>query len=829
MVAIASRFLLLMAFFIPWLGSMPSKPLMQAVVTVTQESPQTCPSTGCAAGQRINFKSDFDLSAFDPAQNPNVQVCVYNPINWSPTQFGMSTVGGVSGSTYADNYSNCETSPAEYNLTGGRTGFAATGSLGDSLKFTFRLGNAASLPGALLVRVLVKDTSGNWTRISQNFTSLSVTQASSQVFVANDSTTCSGNKPCYINSGDDLENGYGTGLKDALDASPAPALVTLLGNYQVKSYPVVMNQAHVIQGSNNSSLTYSGSDCSRPMLNILSGATLKNLFINDGSCSSVNRNLISIGSTSKVSILSNHLTGGLDAISVTASNSAPVDIQFNHIRGNAGFGIVSASGNTGIVDAVANNIFGNRSGAQVDCGTASKGVMDHNYWGAGILPTSATINCTAEANKRLGAEIENNLSGPGVNAQKVTVTSSLAYSFNNQIGYRHNSTQDFGLYIVNHGYGTVSNIPFVGSQPPSLTACSNYWDVFFADPTLPPSTTTLQLFFKYNMSPSCISAVESATYCGQTSDPTKYPLYWYDLGNSDWFATGRMPGGQETTCQVDNDEIRVSIDQTSGRPNFNDMMHLPYSIALPGQQNAVLLNSFTASPGDRSAYIRWSTAYEIGAYYFTVMRSTSSLGPFTEVGPRYQPLGGSAQGGSYQYQDTGLSNGSTYYYKLKIVNYDLSYSQGGVVSVVPVPPTVTPTLTSTVTSTRTATDIIPTNTRTRTTYPTSTYIFRTPTRTVTVTSTPTSPFRTITTTLTITSSKPVTVTSQNSSPTVDAATQLAFQRSQRTATVNLTPSPTPSQTGDGGTAPFTLVLGGLAAAAVASGAFLWLREKKSGN
>ena len=834
MVANAGRFVLLMAFLFPWLGVSPFKPLMQASVTVTQVSPQVCPSAGCAAGQRINFKTDYGLASFDPTEVYNIQVCVYTPINWSVTSdsFEMSYVGGVTGSTYQNSISYCESAIENYNISGGRIGYAAAEDVGDSLTFNFRLGISASLPGALMIRVRVLDTSGNWIQIGQGLTSLSIAATASQVYVANDAASCSVNSPCYINSGDDVLSGYGTGLKDALDAAPAPANVNILGNYQIKSNAVAVNQAHTIQGSNNATITYSGTDCSQAMLNISAGVTIKNLTINDGSCSTTNRNLIAISSASKVTIESNDLTGGQDAVYLTTSNTAAVDLRYNDITSNSGYGIYSTSGNAGVVDAVANNIFSNRSGTQVVCTSLTKGVMDHNYWGAGVLPSTATLNCTSDASKRLGAPIEHNLTGPGVSVQRVTVSASLTYAFNNQIGYQHSTgATDFGLFIVNHGYGTVENIPFTSSQPSNLSACSNYWDVFFADATLPDAATTLNLYFKYDTSPSCINTVESSVYCGQTTDPSIYPLYWYDLGTSNWITTGRTPGGQDTTCLMASNEIKVTIDQIDGRPSFQDMQHLPYVVALPGQQNAVLLTSFTASPGNNSAYIRWTTAYEIGVYAFAVTRSTTVNGTYIEVGPRFQPLGSSVQGGSYQYIDTGLTNGSTYYYRLKIINYDLSYSLSGPVSVVPVPPTITPSPTRTITRTRTITPITPTVTRTRTLWPTSTYLFKTPTRTVTATITPTSPFRTITTTLTATVTRQITPTILGSvSPSVEAATELAYQRASRTAAaktgIALTATPTPQPGGN--TSPFTVTLVVLAAAAVAGGAFLWLRDRKSG-
>lgn len=831
MTALAGRFLLLICFFLPWLRLDAFASASAATVTVTQLSPQVCPPGGCAAGQRINFKADFSFSSFDPSQDPNVQICVYNPINWSPTQFEMATTGGVSSISYLDSITNCASAPAEYDLTGGRLGKAASGSLGDSLTFNMRLGNAASLDGAMLVKVIEKNTSGNWVETGQSFTSLPVEATAATVYVANDATACGANAPCYLNSGDDQVNGYGTGLKDALDAAPLPSTVKILGDYQIKRNTVLVNRGHTIQGVNNASITYNGTDCTQSMLSITAGATVKNLMINDGACTSTHRNLIAIGSSSKVIIESNDLQGGADAIYLLGSNTAAVDVLFNEITGNAGYGIYSTSGNTGALDVVGNNIYGNRSGAQVECYSPTNRVVDHNFWGAGVLPVTAANQCTSTATKRLGARVEHNITDAGVSVKRVTVSSTLTYAFNNQIGYQRTGGGDFDIYIVNHGYGTVDNVPFTGGQTANLTACSNYWDIFLANSGSLPTTTAIQLFFKYNLSSGCINNIELPLYCGQTSNPASYPLFWYDIGTNTWAATGRSPGGQDTTCLMSSDEIKVNIDQIDGRPNFVDLQRLPFVIGLPGTQGAVVINSFTASPGDRNAFIRWTTASEVGVYAFSVMRSSSYSGTYTDVSPRIQPLGNSSTGGSYEYVDTGLTNGSSYFYRLKIINYDLSYVLGGIISVVPVPPTVTPTPTPSITPTRTRTDIIPTNTRTRTTFPTSTFFFRTATRTVTATATPTSPFKTVTITLTPTPSKPVTATQRGSvSPSIDAATELANQRATRTAAAKTT-SPnagTPgSNGGSDGMTPITAVLGILAGGAVAGGFFLWLRERRN--
>ena len=109
--------------------------------------------------------------------------------------------------------------------------------------------------------------------------------------MAADIATC-GILPCYLNSGDDLANGIGTGLKDAVDARTTASTINILGSYAIKGNSVTINTAHTIQGVTNATLTYGGTQCSNAMLLITAGATIQDLNINDGICVSPSRDLI---------------------------------------------------------------------------------------------------------------------------------------------------------------------------------------------------------------------------------------------------------------------------------------------------------------------------------------------------------------------------------------------------------------------------------------------------------------------------------------------------------------------------------------------------------
>lgn len=805
-----------LGFLFLWIG-LPfttARALPAAAVTLT--SLVNCPASGCAAGQRLNFKVDYSISQADLTKNPNVQVCVFTPANWAvplPIQFSSAS------HVYSNDNSHCsiEAAPSNYSPAVGVSTQLQDNSTGDSLSFGFRLGLTASNTDAVLIRVYEQNASGAWVKINGevNSPAIKVIAKSSSVYVATDAVACT-KSPCYVNSRDDLADGIGTGLKDAIDAADAPATITLLGNVNIKENTVVLNKAHVLKGENSARITYSGLVCNQAMLNITDGATITGLTIEDGqSCTSPSRDLIVVNSSKPVNIESNDLLNGQHAITVSPSNTAALTVRFNQITGNNGYAIQLLSGNSGVLEAVGNNFKINRTGVQVDCGSTDKGTVNHNYWGEGLLASAGSTNCTVNDAKRLGAEILHNPSTPGVQVQMVTVNTTLQTAFNEAVRFqRNNQGSDFGLYIVNHGSGSLSNIPFTAGQTGNLRPCSNYWDIFFANSTGPGNPTTLDLYFKYNLSSACVTAVESALYCGQSASPSSFPLWWYDLSSANWITTGAA-GGQPTICHTDTDEIQVTIDGVHDRPGFNELQKLPFVVGIPAQAVAVTFSTLTAQSGNNLATLSWTTSSEINMAGYYVQRSiTSSSSGFVNVST-LQPRKGTGSGGaSYQYTDSNLINNTPYYYRILVVGYDGSNLSSGVAAVTPT---------------------IPTATRTLTRFPTSTFIFRTATRTATRTSTPTSPFKTITNTPSITPTSltrtvtpsPTGATGSPVPTTAEAATELASTRQARTAEAFalLTPTVTPDS-GQNGTGPITAVMAVLAVGAVLGGAFYLIREQR---
>jgi hypothetical protein len=96
------------------------------------------------------------------------------------------------------------------------------------------------------------------------------------------------------------------------------------------------------------------------------------------------------------------------------------------------------------------------------------------------------------------------------------------------------------------------------------------------------------------------------------------------------------------------------------------------------------LNSFTAAGYDGGVLLQWETAAETGNLGFHIYRAASREGPYERITASPVPgLGSSAVGARYQYADTGVVNGTTYFYKLEDLEAGGDTEQHGPVSAMP--------------------------------------------------------------------------------------------------------------------------------------------------
>lgn len=689
-------------------------------------APTTCPASGCAAGQRLSYRLEYEIGSYGKSVDPNVKVCVYIPGGWldSPssswldsTTTDLSGSGGITGVAYnrAAICAEDTAPPAGYTLAAAASASMNQNFFQDSLDLSFRLSANASGVGSILLRVFEYSSAASWVKTSQIFTTrLQVANRSTTAYVASSPAACGNASPCYLNSAVDLPDGIGTGLRDAvdtLDAMQTDLRVAVLDSAAVKSYPVVVDKPVMIEGTNSSSTitVEQGAACASGLavLEFTNGGGLKGLSVTDGSCSgSSGRRLVAVDSPLDVSIESNNLVNGADALYVIG-NSGSLTVRYNQISGNSGYALFwDNTPSAGLLRMVANNIYGT-----VDCSAGASApnpnrLADHNYWGSQAAPNANLVHCSLTTGKQLGAPIALSASGAGVDARRVTVSQTKAYAFDNMIAYqRSGGSSDFDLYIINHGTSTPGSVPFSGTfSVPNL--CSNVWDVFLAEAVIPDAE--LDLFMRYNRTSACASAVEIPTFCGQTASPQNYPLWWYDprgLVTAGWDTTGQSPAGssaagaagQVTSCSVTDHEIKVAID-TSGRPSLSDDLNFtPFLVGIP------VTNTYIALASDKTVTLNWTTLSEPDVQGYVVLRSLVSTGPFEAITDVIARRGSAVVGSSYTYVDTSLTNGTTYYYRLKLVRSDGGDTVSEVVAIIPNVATVTPTPTVTRTPTITVT------------------------------------------------------------------------------------------------------------------------------
>jgi len=159
---------------------------------------------------------------------------------------------------------------------------------------------------------------------------------------------------------------------------------------------------------------------------------------------------------------------------------------------------------------------------------------------------------------------------------------------------------------------------------------------------------------------------------------------------------------------------------------------------------AVTLVSFVAYPGNQQVILEWETATEADMLGFYIVRSEQPDGNYTQVSDLFFSQGTVISGLKYQYIDSNLTNGQTYYYKLETVDNSYNSELFGTVSAIPLQ--ATPTKTQTMTQTSSTQSLTQTSTPTNPSTPTIDLTHsKTPTRTST------SPFSFVTNTATMTS------------------------------------------------------------------------------
>lgn len=731
-ILISSIAVLVLGILLP---SITSKATPDALTLV---SPTTCPTGGCAAGQRLNFRVDFSLSSHTD-NTPNMQICVYseeedlvvsetNP--WADlSNAWFSQTGVISGVEYINNEENpfcLDRATASEDLIFSRS---ATHSdvLSDELAFAFNINAKATVGATVRVKIYQMVNIGQWSTTPQILeTAIPTTATNTLTYVALNPTDCGTRSPCYVNSGDDRPDGVGTGLRDAITAVQQGSEIKILKNYAIKDHAVLVDKDLTISGFENAILSYAGLVCDQPILSITDGVLIKNLTINDGTCENPSRDLLRINSPDNVRIENNTLTNGARGIHVL-DNTGDTAVAFNHIADNQGYAIYREPGPAdGQLSIYANNIINNQNVAKVNCNQHGK--ANHNFWSANN--STSWESCDITPSKNLGAPILPSPSMAGLEAKKVTVSNTLTEYFNGNIGVRHTQGQDYSLIIVNHGQGQNENIPFHQSGAGNIVPCSNFYDVFLAENA---QAENLVMTINYDLNTACINIIESSRYCGHP-DGNRAPIWWYDPSNNitnGWDLAGQNPQGdnaenltgQETSCDLANDQITLIID-SSGRPNNSDDLHFTPFVVGHQYYKGVILSQFTALINGQNISISWTTSQEKGVQGFYIQRSTQEAGTYSRISDLIIATGSTEDLTTYTFTDVGANQGQGQFYKLEVIDLDgTTIETLGPYSTLSSTPTVTTTPTTTTTPTPTNTPSIattagPTRTATR-------YIFRT--------------------------------------------------------------------------------------------------------
>jgi len=225
-----------------------------AVDGLILSSPGSCPTGGCAAGQRLNFLTSFSVTPVVSSQ-PNTQICVYAPKDgqsgtgsnaWADYTNGrISTNGGLytegQPESICDNPNNLDT--GDQWITGAYANLPAS-TTSDQIEFVFHINATADIEGTVKVKIFQSDAGGNW-QPAQTFTkTIGVAAIANTAYVGKSPTDCGSRKPCYVNSGDDLNEGLGTGLRDAVMSLSPNAEIRILLDYPIKGHTVLIDKAN---------------------------------------------------------------------------------------------------------------------------------------------------------------------------------------------------------------------------------------------------------------------------------------------------------------------------------------------------------------------------------------------------------------------------------------------------------------------------------------------------------------------------------------------------------------------------------------------------------
>jgi hypothetical protein len=171
-----------------------------------------------------------------------------------------------------------------------------------------------------------------------------------------------------------------------------------------------------------------------------------------------------------------------------------------------------------------------------------------------------------------------------------------------------------------------------------------------------------------------------------------------DLGDVPLGITAQFADDLEgiTTLSAEHNVVNVPISVAERVPEgayvlsftgYNGPLTRTLDVRLQvGKPTAITLVSFEASASESEVRLTWETAAEIDNEGFNIWRSETADGSYVKLNSSLIPAQGNADtGASYEYADTGVVRGMTYYYKLEDVDLHGVSTFHGPVSATPSP------------------------------------------------------------------------------------------------------------------------------------------------
>jgi hypothetical protein len=150
---------------------------------------------------------------------------------------------------------------------------------------------------------------------------------------------------------------------------------------------------------------------------------------------------------------------------------------------------------------------------------------------------------------------------------------------------------------------------------------------------------------------------------------------WFVSGGPYDEMNGQLLSSLGALHEMSNPPVWEEIGSTTGGPTDGfayvegtTSSYGRFTAGMPGV-NLIELDYFTATSDRRSVVLDWATLSEVDNAGFNIWRANRANGIYIKINPALIPAqGGPVFGATYQYADTLVRTGRSYYYKLEDVD-----------------------------------------------------------------------------------------------------------------------------------------------------------------